>query len=133
MLAQLGNPDMRTPIAHALAHPERIDSGVAPLSLAAIGRLDFEAPDLQRFPCLRLAHEALRAGGAAPCVLNAANEVAVTAFLERSLRFTDIALVAEAALQAVGSRAAGADVEQVLELDREARALARDQLMRCAA
>ena len=133
MLAQLGNPDMRTPIAHALAHPERIDSGVAPLSLAAIGRLDFEAPDLQRFPCLRLAHEALRAGGAAPCVLNAANEVAVTAFLERSLRFTDIARVAEAALQAVGSRAAGADVEQVLELDREARALARDQLMRCAA
>ena len=129
MLAQLGNPDMRTPIAHALAHPERIDSGVAPLSLAAIGRLDFEAPDLQRFPCLRLAHEALRAGGAAPCVLNAANEVAVTAFLERSLRFTDIARVAEAALQAVGSRAAGADVEQVLELDREARALARDQLI----
>ena len=105
-LAQLGNPDMRTPIAHALAHPERIDSGVAPLSLATIGRLEFEEPDMQRFPCLRLAHEALRAGGAAPCALNAANEVAVAAFLDRRLRFTDIACVAEAALQAVGSRAA---------------------------
>ena len=133
MLAQLGNPDMRTPIAHALAHPERIDSGVAPLSLAEIGRLDFEAPDLQRFPCLGLAHEALRAGGAAPCALNAANEVAVGAFLDRALRFTDIARVAEAVLQAIGSRAAGGDVDEVLEIDREARSVARGQLLRCAA
>ncbi|MFO1299767.1 MAG: 1-deoxy-D-xylulose-5-phosphate reductoisomerase [Burkholderiaceae bacterium] len=132
-LAQLGNPDMRTPIAHALAHPERIDSGVAPLSLATIGRLEFEEPDMQRFPCLRLAHEALRAGGAAPCALNAANEVAVAAFLDRGLRFTDIACVAEAALQAVGSHAAGADVDEVLEIDREARSVARGQLSRCAA
>lgn len=132
-LAQLGNPDMRTPIAHALAHPERIDSGVAPLSLATIGRLEFEEPDMQRFPCLRLAHEALRAGGAAPCALNAANEVAVAAFLDRGLRFTDIACVAEAALQAVGARAAGVDVDEVLEIDREARSVARRQLSRCAA
>ncbi|RPH65820.1 MAG: 1-deoxy-D-xylulose-5-phosphate reductoisomerase [Burkholderiales bacterium] len=133
MLAQLGNPDMRTPIAHALAHPERIDSGVAPLSLASIGRLDFEAPDLRRFPCLRLAREALRAGGAAPCVLNAANEIAVAAFLERALRFTDIARVAEDTLQALGARAAGADVEEVLAIDLEARSRARQQLTRCAA
>jgi len=133
MLAQLGNPDMRTPIAHALAHPERIDSGVAPLSLAAVGSLEFEAPDLQRFPCLRLAHEALRAGGAAPCVLNAANEVAVAAFLAGDLRFPGIAAVAEAALAASGSRAAGADVDEVLDIDREARSFARGQLSRRAA
>ncbi len=133
MLAQLGNPDMRTPIAHALAHPERIDSGVAPLSLAAVGSLEFEAPDLQRFPCLRLAHEALRAGGAAPCVLNAANEVAVAAFLAGDLRFPGIAAVAEAALAASGSRAAGADVDEVLDIDREARSFARGQLARRAA
>jgi len=133
MLAQLGNPDMRTPIAHALAHPERIDSGVAPLSLAAIGRLEFEAPDPERFPCLRLAYEALRAGRAAPCVLNAANEVAVAAFLERAVRFTDIARVAEAVLQAAGPREAGGDVDEVLDIDREARAIARRHLARCAA
>ncbi|MCZ7561940.1 MAG: 1-deoxy-D-xylulose-5-phosphate reductoisomerase [Burkholderiaceae bacterium] len=133
MLAQLGNPDMRTPIAHALAHPERIDSGVAPLSPAAVGSLEFEAPDLQRFPCLRLAHEALRAGGAAPCVLNAANEVAVAAFLAGDLRFPGIAAVAEAALAASGSRAAGADVDEVLDIDREARSFARGQLARRAA
>lgn len=132
-LAQLGNPDMRTPIAHALAHPERIDSGVAPLSLAAVGSLDFEAPDLQRFPCLRLAHEALRAGGAAPCVLNAANEVAVAAFLAGELRFPGIAAIAEATLAASGSRAAGADADEVLDIDREARSLARGQLARRAA
>jgi len=133
MLAQLGNPDMRTPIAHALAHPERIESGVAPLSLAAVGSLEFEAPDLQRFPCLRLAHEALRAGGAAPCVLNAANEVAVAAFLAGELRFPGIAAVAEAVLAASGSRAAGANVDEVLDIDREARSFARGQLARRAA
>ncbi|MCD6733387.1 MAG: 1-deoxy-D-xylulose-5-phosphate reductoisomerase [Burkholderiaceae bacterium] len=133
MLAQLGNPDMRTPIAHALAHPERIDSGVAPLSLSAVGSLEFEAPDLQRFPCLRLAREALRAGGAAPCVLNAANEVAVAGFLAGELRFPGIAAVAEAALAASGSRAAGADLDEVLDIDREARSYARGQLARRAA
>ncbi|MBN9425674.1 MAG: 1-deoxy-D-xylulose-5-phosphate reductoisomerase [Burkholderiales bacterium] len=133
VLAQLGHPDMRTPIAHALAHPQRIASGVSPLSLAAIGRLDFEAPDLQRFPCLRLAHEALDGAGAAPCVLNAANEIAVAAFLAGELRFTDIAQVNDSVLQVLGSRAAGRDVDEVFAIDDEARALARRQLMRCAA
>ncbi len=91
VLAQLGNPDMRTPIANALAWPERIDSGVAPLDLFAIARLDFQAPDEQRFPCLRLAREAAEAGNSAPAMLNAANEVAVEAFLQRRIRFPDIA------------------------------------------
>ncbi|AMX02223.1 1-deoxy-D-xylulose-5-phosphate reductoisomerase [Microbulbifer thermotolerans] len=95
LLAQMGNPDMRTPIAHALAFPERIDSGVAALDLIAQGRLDFEAPDIQRFPCLRLAREAMDAGGSAPAVLNAANEVAVEAFLEGKLAFTSIPAVIE--------------------------------------
>lgn len=133
MLAQMGNPDMRTPIAHALAYPQRIDSGVAPLDLAAIGRLEFEAPDLQRFPCLRLAHDALRAGGAAACALNAANELAVAAFLARSIRFTDIAEVNAWVLQAIGHRAAGTAVDEVLAIDEEARALARERLARCPA
>src|SRR5690606_27484331 len=87
VLAQLGNPDMRTPIAHALAYPERIESGVDMLRLAEVGRLDFEAPDPGRFACLRLAREALRAGGAAPAVLNAANEVAVESFLADRVGF----------------------------------------------
>ena len=95
VLAQLGNPDMRTPIAHALAWPERIESGVRQLDLCAIARLDFEAPDLGRFPCLALAEKAARAGGTAPAILNAANEVAVSAFLDQSLRFTQISTVIE--------------------------------------
>jgi len=133
VLAQMGNPDMRTPIAQALAHPERIDSGVAPLDLVAIGRLEFESPDAQRFPCLRLAHEALAAGGAAPCALNAANEIAVAAFLERAIRFTDIAAVTEAVLHAIGDRAAGSAIDEVFAIDEEARALARERLGRCPA
>lgn len=95
VLAQLGNPDMRTPIAHALAWPQRIDSGVGSLDLIAQGRLDFEAPDPQRFPCLRLAREAAEAGGCASAVLNAANEVAVAAFLDGRLAFVDIPRVLE--------------------------------------
>src|SRR6185436_17953078 len=83
VLAQLGNPDMRTPIAHALAYPERMVSGVAQIDLAQIARLTFERPDLQRFPCLKLAYDALQAGGTAPAILNAANEIAVQAFLDR--------------------------------------------------
>ncbi len=133
VLAQMGNPDMRTPIAQALAHPVRIDSGVAPLDLVAIGRLEFEAPDARRFPCLRLAHEALAAGGAAPCVLNAANEVAVAAFLERTIRFTDIAAVTEAVLQAIGDRTAASAIDEVFAIDDEARALARGRLAGCHA
>ncbi|HSB96523.1 MAG TPA: 1-deoxy-D-xylulose-5-phosphate reductoisomerase [Spongiibacteraceae bacterium] len=95
ILAQLGNPDMRTPIAHALAWPERITSGVGSLDLIAQGRLDFQAPDEQRFPCLRLAAEAMRRGGSAPAVLNAANEIAVAAFLAGELRFIDIPVLIE--------------------------------------
>jgi 1-deoxy-D-xylulose-5-phosphate reductoisomerase len=95
VLAQLGNPDMRTPIAHALAWPERIASGVGGLDIIMQARLDFEAPDEQRFPCLRLAREAARRGGTAPAVLNAANELAVEAFLDGRLSFVDIATVIE--------------------------------------
>ena len=95
VLAQMGNPDMRTPIAHALSWPERIDSGVAPLDLFAVGRLDFEAPDELRFPCLRLARQAAEAGNSAPTMLNAANEVAVAAFLERRIRYPEIARMIE--------------------------------------
>ena len=90
VLAQLGNPDMRTPIAHALAYPERIDAGVAPLDLFKVATLNFEAPDFARFPCLALAYQALRAGGTAPAILNAANEVAVEAFLSKKITFLDI-------------------------------------------
>ena len=125
VLAQLGNPDMRTPIAHALAWPDRIASGVEPLDLVRTSHLDFEAPDFDRFPCLRLGFEAAAAGGSAPAVLNAANEVAVDAFLNGHLRFTRIAHVAEATVAAC----AGAEprtLDDVLDLDRLARARAAD-------
>jgi len=95
VLAQLGNPDMRTPIAHALAWPERMDSGVASLDLYQVRRLDFERPEPSRFPCLQLAYQAAQTGGTAPAILNAANEVAVQAFLERRIGFTDIPRVIE--------------------------------------
>jgi 1-deoxy-D-xylulose-5-phosphate reductoisomerase len=127
VLAQLGNPDMRTPIAHALAWPERIDSGVASLDLFDIARLDFEAPDLERFPCLALAYQAIRAGGAAPAVLNAANEVAVAAFLDNRLGFTGIPALIEGVLE----RLPGGDatsLEALLAVDAEARALAEQRL-----
>jgi 1-deoxy-D-xylulose-5-phosphate reductoisomerase len=130
LLAQLGNPDMRTPIAHAMAWPARIDSGVSMLDLAAHGRLDFELPDPVRFPCLRLAREALSAGAAAPCVLNAANEIAVDAFLERRLRFTDIFRICEATLDELGRAAAPTDTESVLALDAAARTAATLHLSR---
>ncbi|MCX7202185.1 MAG: 1-deoxy-D-xylulose-5-phosphate reductoisomerase [Burkholderiales bacterium] len=133
LLAQLGNPDMRTPIAHALGWPERIESGVSMLDLATHCRLDFERPDPERFPCLRLAREALSAGAAAPCVLNAANEIAVDAFLERRIRFTDIARVNEQVLDALGASSAPTDTEAVLSLDRRARERARACLLECAA
>ena len=98
VLAQLGNPDMRTPIAHALAWPERIDAGVAALDLIAKGRLDFQAPDYRRFPCLQLATQAIHRAGTAPACLNAANEVAVAAFLAGAIRFTDIPIIIERTL-----------------------------------
>jgi 1-deoxy-D-xylulose-5-phosphate reductoisomerase len=99
MLAQLGNPDMRTPIAHALGWPERLSSGVESLDIIRTARLDFEAPDTTRFPCLRLARSAAEAGGTSPAVLNAANEIAVEAFLERRLAFADIPAVIERVLE----------------------------------
>src|SRR5690606_12325254 len=95
VLAQLGNPDMRTPIAHALSYPERIESGVKSLDIFEIAQLNFEAPDFNRFPCLRLAYEALAAGGNMPAVLNAANEVAVDVFLAGNIPFTAIPVMIE--------------------------------------
>ncbi|HEX8987805.1 MAG TPA: 1-deoxy-D-xylulose-5-phosphate reductoisomerase [Rhodocyclaceae bacterium] len=127
VLAQLGNPDMRTPIAHALAYPERIDSGVAPLDLFQVARLDFERPDLTRFPCLKLAYRALEAGGNAPAVLNAANEVAVAAFLEGNLPYLRIPEVIAAALDAVPPAAAG-DLASVLAADAAGRRAARSAM-----
>ncbi len=106
VLAQLGNPDMRTPIAHALAWPERIESGVGSLDMFAVAHLDFEAPDHNRFPCLRLAIEAMEAGGTAPTILNAANEVAVDAFLTGHIGFTAIARVIEQTLEKLSVREA---------------------------
>jgi 1-deoxy-D-xylulose-5-phosphate reductoisomerase len=120
VIAQLSNPDMRVPIAHALGFPERIDSGAAPLELAAVGQLSFERPDPARFPCLGLAYAALRSGGAAPAVLNAANEVAVEAFLGGGLRYTDIPNVIERVLERAPALAA-ADLPSVLDADRSAR------------
>ncbi|MET0012831.1 MAG: 1-deoxy-D-xylulose-5-phosphate reductoisomerase [Sedimenticola sp.] len=123
VLAQLGNPDMRTPIAHALAWPERIDSGVSSLDLFDVARLDFEPPDMQRFPCLALAYRAVETGGTAPAVLNAANEVAVASFLEGRLGFTAIPQVIESTLERLPSTSAG-NLEVLLDADREARAVA---------
>ncbi len=129
VLAQLGSPDMRTPIAHALAYPERVDAGVSFLDLVARARLDFEAPDDQRFPCLRLAREALVAGGSAPAVLNAANEIAVAAFLDERLSFPGIAAVIADTLAALPVRAV-ASLESLLAIDAEARALAAQAVAR---
>jgi 1-deoxy-D-xylulose-5-phosphate reductoisomerase len=131
ILAQLGNPDMRTPIAHALGWPERIPSGVESLDLVAAARLDFEAPDVGRFPALRLAREAAEAGGTAPAVLNAANEVAVAAFLSGRLGFTGIPEVIESVLDGEPGRPA-ATLEAVLEADRRARDMAASSLARAA-
>lgn len=125
VLAQMGNPDMRTPIANALAHPERIDAGVASLDLPAIGTLAFERPDFERFPALRLAYEVLAAGGTASAIFNAANEAAVDAFLHRGLPFLAITDVIEAVLARIGARDAR-NLGDVLDADRAARALAAE-------
>jgi len=124
VLAQMGSPDMRTPIANGLAWPERIDAGVAPLDLFAIGRFHFERPDLERFPCLRLAAEAFAAGGTAPAVLNAANEVAVASFLEGQLCFADIPVIIEKTLSAVAVMPADS-FEIIFAKDAEAREYAQ--------
>jgi 1-deoxy-D-xylulose-5-phosphate reductoisomerase len=124
MLAQLGNPDMRTPIAHALGWPERVHSGVESLDLIRAARLDFEAPDVGRFPCLRLAREAAEAGGTAPAALNAANEVAVDAFLDRRLAFMDIPNVIERVMEQ-HRNAAVRSLQDVFDADEWARSKAQ--------
>ncbi len=123
VLAQLGNPDMRTPIAHALAWPQRIASGVAALDLIAVARLDFEEPERRRFPCLELAYQAVEAGGCRPVVLNAANEVAVEAFLARRVGFTAIPEIIEQTLSQIPSVSADL-LEEILDIDRRARSVA---------
>jgi 1-deoxy-D-xylulose-5-phosphate reductoisomerase len=127
VLAHLGCPDMRVPIAYALHHPERTELAVQRLDLAAIGSLTFERPDLDAFPALRLAREAAVAGGTAPCVLNAANEVAVHAFLAGQISFPRIAAVIEDALDELGSEPLG-EFEALFEADRRAREVARNAL-----
>jgi len=127
VLAQLGSPDMRTPIANGLAWPERIDAGVAPLDLFTIGRFHFERPDLLRFPCLRLAAEAFETGGTAPAVLNAANEVAVAEFLNGNLAFTDIPIVIERTL-AVTPVVSADSFDIIFAKNSEARRRAREQI-----
>ncbi|MFZ6861036.1 1-deoxy-D-xylulose-5-phosphate reductoisomerase [Undibacterium sp. Ji67W] len=123
VLAQLGNPDMRTPIAYGLAYPERIDSGVDALDLIKVGKLSFEAPDFNRFPCLALAYQALRTGGSAPTILNASNEIAVQAFLDGKIGFTMIPQVIEQSLQKI-SATQMMDIEGILAVDEEVRRVA---------
>jgi 1-deoxy-D-xylulose-5-phosphate reductoisomerase len=123
VIAQLSHPDMRVPIAHALGYPERIESGARTLEFGSVGQLSFERPDARRFPCLALAREALREGGTAPALLNAANEVAVEAFLAGRLRFTGIAPLIESVLEALPSARAD-DLATVFEADARARRLA---------
>ncbi len=124
-LAHLGNPDMRVPISYALHHPERADVPVAALDLPALGSLTFEEPDLETFACLRLAIDAGRAGGTAPCVLNAANEIAVHAFLRGSLPFTGIAEVVERSLEAIPVAPVG-HFSDLIAVDTHAREVARE-------
>lgn len=129
VLAQLGNPDMRTPIAYGLAYPERIDAGVAPLDLFKVATMNFTAPDFERFPCLALAYQALRAAGTAPAVLNAANEVAVAAFLDKQISFLSIPRVIEAVLDALPVGIVGC-LDDVLGADAEARRAAQQQIQK---
>ena len=132
VLAQLGNPDMRTALAYGLAWPERVDSGVAPLDLAALARFDFEAPDLAAFPCLGLAFHVLAAGGSAPAILNAANEIAVSAFLQGRLGFLGIPDLIQACLDALPGGPAG-DLNQLMDTDAAARRMAEALIPRMRA
>ena len=120
VLAQMGCPDMRIPIAHALAYPKRFESGAEPLDIFAVKHMDFEPADLARFPCLHLAYEAIEAGGTHPTVLNAANEIAVDAFLNEKIRFTDIPIIIEKTMKAIDVSAADS-LEKVLTADHKAR------------
>jgi 1-deoxy-D-xylulose-5-phosphate reductoisomerase len=129
VLAQLSNPDMRTPIAHALAFPDRVECGVPWLDLAKIGTLTFEAPDYQRFPCLRLAYQALDAGGAASAILNAANEVAVAAFLDHRIPYLAIAGTLSEVLARMAGRGSGS-LDELEAVDAEARVVAREIIAR---
>jgi 1-deoxy-D-xylulose-5-phosphate reductoisomerase len=125
VLAELGNPDMRTPIAHALAWPDRLESGVPPLDLVETGRLEFQEPDPTRFPCLGLAFQVAEAGESAPAVLNAANEVAVAAFLDGQIRFTQIAELVDRTLQAMPPQSVeGQGLEDLMDIDLRARSRA---------
>ncbi|MAC10715.1 MAG: 1-deoxy-D-xylulose-5-phosphate reductoisomerase, partial [Sphingorhabdus sp.] len=126
-LAQMGPTDMKVPIASALAWPRRIETGCGPLDLAAIGRLDFEAPDEKRFPALRLARAALRRGGTAPATLNAANEIAVAAFLEERIGFLDIAALVERVLDEADI-AEPRDLQDIFTVDRAVRARASEMI-----
>lgn len=126
VVAQLGNPDMRTPIAHALAWPERIASGVEPLNIFEVAKLDFEQPDLKRFPCLRLCYEAIEMGGSATTVLNAANEVAVAAFLDEKIGFNEIAILIEQTLNKANITNDVSSLEGILKADAEARTITNE-------
>lgn len=125
VLAQMGNPDMRIPIAHALAWPQRFDSGAEPLNIFNVRRMDFEEPNLERFPCLRLAYQAIEAGGTHPTVLNAANEIAVDAFLNGKIGFTDIPVIIERCMDATEVKAADS-LEIILDMDKQARILSNE-------
>ena len=125
VLAQMGNPDMRIPIAHAMAWPDRFDSGAEPLNIFDVQRLDFEEPDLDRFPCLRLAYEAIEAGGIMPTVLNAANEIAVDAFLHEQVQFTAIPVIIESCMKKFTLQDADS-LETILATDQRARAYSRE-------
>jgi 1-deoxy-D-xylulose-5-phosphate reductoisomerase len=126
VLAQLGNPDMRTPIAHALAWPQRIASGVEPLNIFDVAKLDFEQPDLDRFPCLRLCYEAIKKGGSASIVLNAANEIAVAAFLDEKIGFNDIAVVIEQTLAKAEIIDDVSSLANILDADAKARVISNE-------
>jgi 1-deoxy-D-xylulose-5-phosphate reductoisomerase len=122
VLAQMGNPDMRIPIAYSMAWPERFDSGVDPLNIFDVARMDFQEPNLERFPCLRLAYQAIHAGGIMPTILNAANEIAVDAFLNERVRFTDIPVIIERCMEKFEAKVADS-LEVILEADRQARSV----------
>lgn len=124
VLAQMGNPDMRIPIAHSLAWPDRFDSGAKPLNIFEVRHMDFEEPNLDRFPCLRLAYKAMLAGGTMPTTLNAANEIAVEAFLNEQVRFTDIPVIIERCMDATSVKQAD-NLSVILEADQQARHLSK--------
>lgn len=124
VLAQMGNPDMRIPIAHSLAWPDRFDSGAKPLNIFEVRHMDFEEPNLERFPCLRLAYKAMHAGGTMPTTLNAANEIAVEAFLNEQVRFTDIPVIIERCMDATSVKQAD-NLSVILEADQQARQVSK--------